>query len=356
MKFCAQCGSKRKLTDKFCGECGASLSENSSKVTARPLLFVSVLIGALFIGGLVIYCGQSLIGKPPTEQHQSGLSRPAQTTNPADANDKIKELRAELEINPKSIPNLKALSAELWNLLPNEGEPSQALVLEIIDTLGKILAIDSKDGESLLMMANITFNQKVFSKSSEYFERYLAITPDDLEARASYASTLTFVGKPAEALKQLDTVLAKNPKAFQPLAFKAITLGQMNKLDEARKVGAEAMLVAPNDEAKKRFQGFLDSLSGMRQGNTPQNQADNDESVTLRYLKQHQIVGPKLVRSEIKEKILSVYLENFPMEAMPPFAKEKFESALKEQLKNDSNIVVKLRLIDNANNKVLAEY
>jgi tetratricopeptide (TPR) repeat protein len=342
MKFCTQCGTSYEQTPNFCGNCGNRIQGGSKKLRLAPLVIFGVL--GLGISFLVVQGSERLIGKAPTQAHLNHTA--AQQSNPADQSDKVKELRAELAINANSLPNLRALAAELWNLLPNEGDPAPGLVLEIIDTLSKILVLDDKDGESLLMLANLTFNQKVFTKSSEYFQRYLTIHPDDLEARSSYASTLTFIGRPQDAIVELDKVLAQTPNAFQPLAFKAITLGQMDKLEEAKSIGTKALQYAPNDEARKRFQGFLDSLTGQRN--------QNSEPAVVTYLKTHQIVGPKFVSFSTAGDTATVILKEFPMSAMPPFAREKFDQALTSKLTTGS--IKHVRLIDSATKEVLATY
>jgi tetratricopeptide (TPR) repeat protein len=345
MKFCSKCGSKCEVSANFCGSCGSPLTKTSKKNNIRLLpLFVIIIIGIIGSSILITYSDR-FIGKKPTQSVSNHAS--ANQKNPADDNQKIKELRAEIEINPKSISNLKALSAELWSLLPNEGDPSPSLVLEIIDTLSKVLVLDDKDSESLLMLANITFNQKVFTKSSEYFQKYLVLHPEDLEARSSYASTLTFLGRPKDAISELDKVLLSDPNAFKPLAFKAITLSQMEKFEEAKTIGTKALGFAPNDEARKRFQGFLDSLSGMRN--------QNKEPTIVTFLKSHQIVGPKVINFKVSEDTATVYLKNFPMEAMPPFVREKFDQTVTGKL-SESGAIKHLKLVDNETQSVLATY
>ena len=53
------------------------------------------------------------------------------------------------------------------------------------------------------------------------------------------------------------------------------------------------------------------------------------------YFQTHPIVGPKLKGLSWPQlKVAKIMLENFPVEQMPPFAKEKFIGGMKEKLKN----------------------
>ena len=76
-------------------------------------------------------------------------------------------------------------------------------VLEAIDALRAILRIDAKDRYALVNLADISFQQQIFNKSVEYYEKYLALAPEDSNARARYGSSLSFLGKHDQAVASI---------------------------------------------------------------------------------------------------------------------------------------------------------
>lgn len=282
----------------------------------------------------------SLLGTPPSNQHaavgHSGASSNAPIRKEEDA--ETKTLRSAVEKNPSDIAAKKSLVAKLWDSLSDEEYAPSNVVLDIIDLLGQILEVDPNDKNALMMMANLSFNQKVFEKSATYYKRYLDLAPDDFEARSSYASSLTFLGKFDDALKELDSVIKKRPDYFQALAYKTITLAQMGKIQDAAVLGRKALLKAPSDEARQRFTLFLDSLSATDvQAQGALNNRDGDPVTTL--VKNHPVTGNKFVRSEKKpDGSLTLYMSGFPMDQMPQAMKDSYLAKIRAAAASDSTI------------------
>ena len=288
------------------------------KINKKAL--VAIALVGITGAGLISVFEDTLIGKAPTNIHPS-----SHATSPNDS---------------EEVPSAENASPE-----DGSGFSSQQLLLELIDARGKILSMNPNDTDSLISMANITFNQRIFDKSAEYFQRYLALVPDDIEARASYASTLTFLKKPEDSLTQLDIALEKDPKSFQANAFKSITLTQLGRNEDARKAGQLALALAPNDEAKNRFQKFLDSIDKQDNPTAPEeektqargNTPSQDPSVVA-FLKAHPMIGPKLVSYTVEGSTLKLFLKDFPMAAMPPVAKDSFFGKVKAVMQQDATI------------------
>ena len=72
------------------------------------------------------------------------------------------------------------------------------------------------------------------------------------------------------------------------------------------------------------------------------------------YLKTHQIVGPKFVSFSTAGDTATVILKEFPMSAMPPFAREKFDQAITSKLTTGS--IKHVRLVDSTTKQVMATY
>lgn len=189
------------------------------------------------------------------------------------------------------------------------------------------------------MMADVSFDQRAFTKSKDFYERYLKIEPNNLGARARYASTLTFLGEYENAVSQLDTVLKTDPKNFPAMAYLAITFAQKGEVAKAKEIGTKALSLAPSEEARARFSSFMSALDqGGVQGVSPARGAVASEVAGvvgvegfIAKVRANPVAGPKLVAHEdSKNGDLKLVFKDFPMDKMPPFAKEKFFGSLKQ--------------------------
>ncbi len=315
-------------------------------ITLVIIIFVVASVFSLFQ-----YKQESLLGKAPSNSHSSDPSTSSIEANLTTVNyddSKTLELKKELEINPNNFTTLRELTSLMWEKLSSYENPPSNLVLDLLDNLLKLNSADSNDAKTLLMLANLSFNQKVFSKSASYYEKYLFLNPDDLEARSSYSSVLTFIGKFDDSLKQIDMVLKKNPNSFQANAYKAITLSQIGKIQESKELAVKALSFAPNDEAKARFSKFIDSLESELSGN----KILNSNSNIIEFVKTNPIAGQKFIHSEItSDKKLKLFFKDFPMDKMPPIAKETFFGKLKES--SDIKNYLQIEFIDSESGSIM---
>jgi tetratricopeptide (TPR) repeat protein len=102
-----------------------------------------------------------------------------------------------------------------------------------------------RDTASLLGMANFYYDQNrnavaagdAGSASSfalqglRYYQKYLALNPDDLNARADYASLLFYNGQSDQAIRQAQQVLATDPNNINALFNLGIFYWQSNRQD-----------------------------------------------------------------------------------------------------------------------------
>ncbi len=311
------------------------------------IIIVAVLICAGTTAGIFSFQNR-IIGNAPVESHPQNTQQAA-AVDYDDA--ETKAFKAELAINPNNPDALRGLAQSLWTKLANYEEGPSNLVLDLLDTLLKLQSIDPQDKLTLLMLANLSFNQRVFDKSAQYYEKYLILEPEDTEARANYSSVLTFIGKLDDALRQIDIVVGKDPKSFQANAYRAITLAQMGRVDEAKKVGESAMQYAPSEEAKNRFGKFLASLDNQQNSPQQQNEPDNNEPSIVKVVKQSSVAGPKLVSSKAEGKFLLLTFKDFPMKSMPPIAKDIFFSKIRAA--NQQDKFEEIKFIDAASGTLM---
>lgn len=350
--ICPRCETELQTLSNFCPNCGGSLHiVAKSAPTITPVRFFILVLASLglFLFGWITQ--STLSGKKPDKMFTASAST-NESTKPenvaeVDYNDpEIEKVRQHAKEKPLDVDLQKQFSKLLIQKIRNYETPPQGLVFETIDTLRNILNLNPEDPDALIAMADISFDQQAFAKAIEFYKKYLEVEKTDLNARSRYASSLTFVGKHEEALAELDSVLKIDPKNFHAHAYTAIAYAQMGKVSEAKKFGQQALDVAPSPEAKKRFSQFLAQLD--TQGEIPHSSSparDNTKSEAalkdgpiVEYVKNNQIAGPKYESYELTESNeLVLNFKNFPMQAMPPFAKEKFFSSLKEATKSESS-------------------
>jgi tetratricopeptide (TPR) repeat protein len=253
----------------------------------------------------------------------------------------ISAMRQELEKDPSDLSKLRVFAGMLGDVLRSNPAAPPALVFEAIDIFGRILQQEPNDPAALVMMADVSFDQRAFTKALDFYERYLKIDPNDLGARSRYASTLTFLGRYDESISELNAVLKTEPKNFPAMAYLAITYAQKGDIATAKKVGGDALAVAPSEDARARFSSFVSSLDAP-QGEEPApklgdaNTLQQAETVPAGIgalegaLRANPVAGPKFfaLRQPSEARLELVY-RDFPMAQMPPFAKEKFLGGVK---------------------------
>jgi cytochrome c-type biogenesis protein CcmH/NrfG len=356
---CLRCSGPVTEAMRFCPSCGKRLTRQSRTF---PLVLGGSAV-ALFGVGFAL---QSYLIPPKNEQIAKQHAEPAAPSTPEDP--QVALLREQLEADPQNIEKLKMLAGILGDTLRNSPHSSNSTVFEAIDVLSRILAMQPNDPAALVMMADVSFDQKAFTKAQEFYERYLKLEPDNHGARARYASTLTFLGQYDKSVAELNSVLKQDPKNFPAMAYLSITYAQQGDLSKAKQTGTAALDLAPSDEARARFSAFMTTLQSQSGASTspvrgnmpPAQEAQNAPSSPtgiagfVAQVKNNPVAGPKLVGHEEVQDDLRLTFKDFPMSQMPPFAKEKFFGSLKKALQ-DANIshLKTISFIDIASGKVM---
>lgn len=349
------CGASLLPDANFCSQCGKNLKANPQKIFFISI--ITVLIAATGYG-----VSSMLIGQKPVQNEQ------VQNEESAVVDPLIEALKAQAQAAPQDINRWKAVSEAIKAKLISSPEKNPSLIFDLIDSYRGILSINPKDESALLGMAEISYEQQAFDKASEFYAQYLTIRPEDLQTKANYASALSFAGKSDESIKELYSVLKSKPKDFQATAFLSIAFARKGDMKKAIEVGKEALTYAPDEEAKKRLTGFINSIEknpvtqALPVEDKSLNRAGNPSVVEspkgklLQILMEHPIVGPKIKSHEFKEDTLILTVENFPMSAMPENAKAAFQSRLSEKVKTiEGNSTKKIIFKDSVSGATLGE-
>jgi len=335
MRFCPDCGKGQATNPLFDGSLGAR---------QYGLLFSSTLVLFGVAVGVQSYVHWKRGDLKPTKPLE--VTQPAQSTQKAVNHELMNDpelvaLRKDLEQRPGELSAMKALATGIGVKLRNNPEAPPELVFEAIDLLGTILKSFPEDPEALVMMADVSFDQKAFSKALEFYERYLKVNPKDLGARARYASTMTFIGRFEDSIRELNQVLSVDPKNFPAMAYLAITWAQKGDLAKARELGVSALEFAPSDEARARFSSFMSGLDEAQNDSNKEHVHDapsgsssppgtvDGVSALVDFVKGNPVAGPKFSSSTVSEGTLTLSFKDFPMQNMPPFAKDKFLGGIK---------------------------
>lgn len=341
-KFCTECGAEVPGQARFCPGCGRALGGDSRPASFITSLSPRALLVVVGVSAVVLTAGwnlkSSIAGVKPTESFEEAKVRSERARmNPA-----ITQLRQTAEAQATEPQAWKALAEALLVELRASEKPSSTLVFETIDALRKILDLQPEDPFALLNMADISLNQQVFEKAVEYYARYLAVQPTDALSRARYASALAFTGKSEQAILELEGILKDQPDNFHALAYLAVTHAQAGSVDKAREVGTRALQVAPSEEARERFNGFLASLGSsasappeVRGSGGPQVQnlrggagADSSVNAVAEHVRNNEVAGQKFSHAELRGDTLVLVFRQFPMDKMPPFIRDKFSQGI----------------------------
>lgn len=349
---CSKCKSLLSEEVRFCSHCGKRVG-----VKARGYYLTALSVAIAFgLGGWGLQRGV-----------QDGRERPKSHPKMAKQveSQKLKEspqlvaMRQEVRESPEDMQKLKMFAGMLGDQLRSNPQAPSGLVFEAIEVFGRILEKDPKDSLALVLMADVSFDQKAFTKALDFYARYLAVEPDDLGARARYASTLTFLGRYDESVVELEKVLQVDPKNFPAKAYLAITYAQKGEVATAREIGGQVLKIAPSEEARARFASFVETLASSQQSESKQvaNAIQDRGQKPLSGLKgfvadvrANPVAGRKLVRhSEKGESTIVLFFNDFPMDKMPPFAKQKFFSRLRDSLtKNGLNHIKRIEFLDSS--------
>lgn len=321
---CPWCGAHPPKDAKFCHSCGKCLLRTPFSIRRALALGVAVVL----LVALIFPLHRALVGTSPTTSFQQPAA--PQAVLPQTDDPEILALRKKVETDSDNVGAWLALGQGYLQKAKAGVVPEREAVLETIEAYGRALELEPKNLQALLAMADLSFDQQAFSKSKEFYERYLEQKPQDLDVQARYASSLTFLGRAEDAITILEKVVKADPSHFQARAFLSISNAQLGKRAEAIRIGKSALPLAPHEEARARFQGFLDSLaSSSSEGSPP-----GIEQVVAA----SPIAGAHFVRSEHNGRTLRLVFRDFPMAGMPPVAKEKFLNPLQNIVNSSTDV------------------
>jgi tetratricopeptide (TPR) repeat protein len=271
-------------------------------------------------------------GHPPVE-------RP---TLPDDVKQFIATLVEEAERTPGSVEAWTKLAEVQYRAARIDPSYYEAA----LNSYGHLQEIEPGNADALRGLANVRYDKQQYVSARPYFEQYLELRPDDHAAQTDLATVRMHLGEVDEAIAGYREIIAANPTFVQAHYNLGVALHRTGDDQGAIDAFRHAKEITTDDSVRARIDVIMGQLGGVQQnmpatagaarGTAPAvasaTRTPFQESVET-FFTTHQIVGPKLVAVEWAAPTdATVKVRDFPMTAMPPFAREKFTSRVRAAL------------------------
>jgi Flp pilus assembly protein TadD len=385
IRFCPQCGVQSLAGARFCHACGAALdgdARRSAPVGRRIPTLGAVVLGFFLVAGLGIWTailspasprpGPGAGGgggpRPPGPQVAGGAATnlpPDHPRVPMELPKDVKDFIADLAAKAKAAPEDVDAWLKLGRVDFRAAQIDRAYSDDALAAYRHVLERDSNNVEALRGVANVHYDRDEYKEAIPFYERFLALQPDDAGARTDLGTMYLYAGDPARAVATYKDVIHRNPSFLQAHYNLAVTYHQQGDSTAARAELESARKLATDDEVRKQIDDMLAALSG-----TPPPPAAGDgrpapalsafQSSVEQALRGHPILGPRIVGIEWSAPGAGrVLVQDFPMDGMPPAVREKFLAHVADQLKSAAGATpvegpIKLDIADAASGSVMA--
>src|SRR5579875_652112 len=350
MNFCPECGAPVQPAGKFCVGCGQNLSR-WSVVPERAPIRVSKLFVTLFV--VIVIAGLGVVGLLAHQQETIQASREAAApTNlppghpkielPKVARDFINGVQADAKAKPNDIAAWDKLGAV--SLRAAQFDPSYYQLAT--QAFAHVLKLDPNDPPALRGIGDIDYDRQQYDEAIAAYEHYLKIAPNDPQVLVDLGTMNLYTGNADQALHLYHQAVTIKPNFFEGYYNMAVAYAAQNDNDHARAAFAQALKQAPDADARKRVNDMLAKLNGAPSSPPPMESAAADSApppsaaaavapaTTFKgqieaLVRNLPVAGPKVssVQWPAANKAV-VLMDNFPMDAMPPFIKQRFVSDL----------------------------
>ena len=400
MRFCPECGTPLMAGAKFCVECGAALSvstpspSSGTRQTMRNLPITTAFVGvflAITVLGLLA-AGWVMLRKPDTIQNAGSSAAPevapGSETNsmggtagnaapgqlppghpkvqlPIEARSFIDKIEKEAEANPNDIAKWNKLGGVTMRAAMFD----QSYYAKATEAYGHVLKIDPDNLDALRGIGDVDYDAEKYDQAIAAYEHYLKKKPDDPEVITDLGTMYLYTGNADQAVVQYHKAMKLKPDMFQAYFNLGIAYAQQDKAADAQAALKRASELAPDDNARNQVKEVIAKITGRAgQGAAAPGGGSAAASVAPASTFQGEIeqvvrglpiAGPKVGSVEWPDKTTAkVMMNNFPMDQMPPFAKDKFMTDLKtgiDSAKKDYKVsgTVKVDLVDSASGRVM---
>lgn len=362
MRFCPQCGAQTVPQARFCTECGAALSGTQKAAdktdgktatqapappAARHSLFAGLVVLSAYLAigvGLWVFVLRSqpfpVVAVAEGPASSGGSQALPQDHPPISIPDDAKQQIAALVDEANATPD----SAETWRRLAEVQFRASQLEASYrsaaLSSYQHVLELAPDDPTALRGIGNVYYDFEEHTKAIGYYERYLALRPDDANVRTDLGTMYLYTNRADRAIAEYQTVIAANPDFFQAHFNLGIAYREKADFTQARQSLERARALTDDARIRDRVDHVLAQLNG---GAPPQAQPRTAFQQAVEQLfHSHDIMGPKVARIEWSAPAgARVYLQNFPIQGMPPDVRNRFLAKLRIQIglaKKNNNI------------------
>jgi len=254
------------------------------------------------------------------------------------------------------------------------------------EAYGHVLKLEPDNLDALRGVGDIDYDKQHYDEAIAAYEHYLKKKPDDPEVRTDLGTMYLYTGNADQAVVQYKKALAGKPGFFQAYYNMGIAYAQENKPEDATAAFKQALALAPDDTARTQVKDVLAKLSGApaasvsmqaasaatesasqataaqasgAPASAPTAGATDFHGAVEQMVRGLPIAGPKVGSVQWPDKLKAmVLMDSFPMDQMPPNAKEMFLAELKLKIhkaKKDNNISspVEVNFVDGASGRVM---
>ncbi len=409
MRFCPHCGAPLMAGAKFCIECGRQLSEAAAPAALGPspekkaagssssggFRLTNAFI-AVFFGITVASLGAAafiLLRTPMTPQTAStapaspapaASSSATATGNLPPGHPKVRlptEARTfidQLEQEAKSKPNDVSTWTKLGAVTMRAALFDPSYYDKAAEAYAHILKLDPNNLDALRGIGDIYYDRNQYDEAIAAYEHYLKESPKDPEVLTDLGTMYLYTGNADQAIIQYKKAIALKPDLYQAYYNMGVAYGEQGDKSNAAIVLTKAISLAPDDTVRKQAIDAFTKITGMPPQTATQiasslksgsraSGAGASGSATAKTFKgaleevvrNLPVAGRKVAAIQWPSKYRAeVMMSNFPMDAMPPFARDKFLSDLKSGIvsaKQAHNVTAKVQvdIVDQTSGRVM---
>jgi len=371
-RFCENCGAPRLSDARFCVECGEPLAGGAARQRwvslrlsrAAPAVILLTIAAA---GGAAVWVGTQSAKPPPMVPPRNAGARSGDlpeghppVTLPDDVRQRIVQMTKDAAANPDDVT--------LWNQLGlvqyRAGQIEPKFLGDAAESFQHVLDREPNNLDALQSLGNIAFDRNQSEQAVEYYRRYLALRPDDAYVRTNLGTMYLAGRKGQEAVEAYEQALRIDPTFFQAQFSLAVAYRATGDNEKALAALDRARSLAPDDQTRAQVDTIFERLTSTGSaapGGAPPAAAGTStfRADVEAVFRSHPIVGPKLERIDWPdERTAKVILHDFPMDAMPEFAKQKLLERIKTSLeagktKYQIADTVRVELIDGASGRMM---